>query len=416
MAEIIVKQNGGLHGNVNISGSKNASLPILAACLLSDGKKRISNVPELSDIDTMCLLLEESGAKTEKCENYINIDCAKITNKLSEYSLVNKLRGSFLLAGPLLARKGRVKIPLPGGCPIGTRPIDLHLKGFAALGADISQGHGYVDIKAKKLVGNKIYLDFPSVGATENILMAAVCAQGETIIENAATEPEIVDLADFLNKQGAHISGAGSDTIIISGVSELSPADYSVIPDRIEAGTFMTAFAITKGKGTVSHINCEHIKPVAAKLSEMGVDVKCYEDKIEIDAQNSIHTADIKTMPFPGFPTDMQAPFSALLCVTHGTGIVVETVFENRFLHMGELSRMGAHIKIDGRTSVIEGVKSLTGAHVNAMDLRGGAALALAGMAAKGETTIGGIEHIRRGYEHFCDKLRSIGADIAMCE
>lgn len=415
MSELIVKRKEALMGNVDISGSKNSSLPIMAACVLAEGKSRLFNVPDLSDIKTMCRLMEESGSEVEKNGQELEIDCSGISGKLS-YDMVSKLRGSFLLAGPLLARCGRVKIPMPGGCPIGTRPIDLHLKGFSALGADISQGHGFVELRAKRLHGNRIYLDFPSVGATENIIMAAATAEGETVIENAATEPEIVDLADFVNKQGAKVTGAGGDTITVEGVSNLSPAEHSVIPDRIEAGTFMTAFAITGGKGRISHINSEHIKPVAAKLAEMGVVIEYEGDSILIDASSPIHTADIKTMPFPGFPTDMQAPFSALLSVTKGTGIVVETVFENRFLHMGELNRMGAHIKIDGRTSVIEGVKKLTGAHVAALDLRGGAALVLAGMAANGETRISGVEHIERGYENFHQKLRNLGADIELTE
>lgn len=410
MSELLVKPNGKLTGNVNISGSKNASLPIIAACLLTKGKNRLFNIPDLSDINTMYCLLEESGANISKQKDYTEIDCSNISNRFSEYRLVNKLRGSFLLAGPLLSRLGTVKIPMPGGCPIGTRPIDLHIKGFSALGADISLGHGYVELKAKKLKGCKIYLDFPSVGATENIIMAASLAEGTTIIENAATEPEIEDLADFLIKQGADITGAGSDTISICGVKSLIPISHTVIPDRIEAGTFLTAFAITGGTGNILNINCEHIKPVAAKLMEMGIKLQCHENSIFIDASKPIHAADIKTMPFPGFPTDMQAPFAALMSVTHGTGIVTETVFENRFLHMGELNRMGAHIKVDGRTSIIEGVKHLTGANVNALDLRGGAALALAGLVAAGETRITGIEHIQRGYEHFPEKLRSIGA------
>lgn len=411
MSELIVKKNNALSGEVKISGSKNSSLPIMAACILSEEESRLFNVPDLSDINTMCKILEESGAKIGKYDDCLKIKCEKASGRLS-YNMVNKLRGSFLLAGPLLSRLGHVKIPMPGGCPIGSRPIDLHLKGFAALGADISQGHGFVELRAKKLRGKKIYLDFPSVGATENIIMAAATADGETVIENAATEPEIVDLADFLNKQGAAVSGAGGDTIVIEGAKALSGAEHRIIPDRIEAGTFMAAFAITGGVGRVCGVNCEHIKPVAAKLAEMGTQLKYEGDSVLIDASSPIHTADIKTMPFPGFPTDMQAPFSALLSVTKGTGIIVETVFENRFLHMSELSRMGAHIKTDGRTSVIEGVKRLTGAHVTASDLRGGAALVLAGMAASGETRIGGVEHICRGYEHFPEKLRLLGVDI----
>lgn len=412
MSEIIIKPNGKLKGNIKISGSKNASLPTMAACLLTNGKNQIFNVPELSDINTMCILLEETGAIVSHNEKYIEIDSTNISNPCSDYNLANKLRGSFLISGPLLARLGKVKIPLPGGCPIGTRPIDLHLKGFSLLGAEITQCHGYVELKAKKLKGRKIYLDFPSVGATENIMMASSLAIGTTIIENAATEPEISDLADFLNKQGAKITGAGNDTIIINGVEALKPVSHTVIPDRIEAGTFLLAFAITGGTGKISDINCEHIKPVAAKLMEMGIKLKCHDNFIDIDATKPFHTADIKTLPFPGFPTDMQAPFSALMSISHGTGIVTETVFENRFLHINELNRMGAKIKIDGRTSVIEGVKNLTGAHVNAFDLRGGAALVLAGLVANGETRISGIDHIKRGYENLDEKLRSLGANI----
>ncbi len=416
MPEIIVKPSGALRGSVRVSGSKNASLPIMAACLLTQGTNRLYNIPQLSDISTMCELLADSGAKISLTPEYIEINTENITNNLCLYNLVNRLRGSFLLAGPLLSRLGSVKIPLPGGCPIGSRPIDLHLKGFAALGADISQGHGFIEMSCNRLHGNHIYLDFPSVGATENILMAATLAEGLTVIENAATEPEIADLANFLNNCGAGVSGAGTDKITVEGAGELSAGRHTIIPDRIEAGTFMTAFAITGGRGEISGVNCEHIKPVAAKLSEMGVCVDFAESAIIIDATQPLHTADIKTMPFPGFPTDMQAPLSALLAVTAGTGIVVETVFENRFLHMGELSRMGAEIRIDGRTSVIKGVPSLTGACVNAMDLRGGAALTLAGMIAAGSTRISGIEHIRRGYEKFPEKLRGIGADIEVVE
>lgn len=411
MSDLIVKRKEALTGEVRISGSKNSSLPIMAACILAGGKSCLCNVPDLSDIRMMCCILEEAGAYINRNGSCVEIDCKKISGKLS-YNMVNKLRGSFLLAGPLLSGLGRVKIPMPGGCPIGTRPIDLHLKGFAALGAEVSQGHGYVELKAKRLKGNRIYLDFPSVGATENIIMAAALAEGETVIENAATEPEIVDLAEFLNKMGAKVNGAGTDKVTICGVERLAGAEHTVIPDRIEAGTFMTAFAITGGCGEVSGVNCEHIKPVSAKLAEMGTKLQYGKDSVWIDARAAIRTADIKTMPFPGFPTDMQAPFSALLSVTKGTGIVVETVFENRFLHMGELSRMGAHIKVDGRTSVIEGVKRLTGANVTASDLRGGAALVLAGMTASGETRISGVEHIERGYEAFPEKLRGIGADI----
>lgn len=414
MSEIIVENSGQLNGVVNISGSKNSSLPILAACILCREKNKIMNIPKLSDIQVMYELMKKLGAKIDEEKNGAQIDFENVIDYTAPYELIGKMRGSFLLAGPLLARVGRAKISLPGGCPIGTRPVDLHLKGFAAMGAEIEKGHGYVELRAKRLTGTKIYLDFPSVGATENLIMASVLAKGDTVIENSAAEPEIVDLANFLNKQGAKITGAGSDTIKITGVEELKGTVHSIIPDRIEAGTFMTAIALSRGCAKIRNADFEHIKPIAAKLIEMGV--KVYEEKndIVIDARCDLKTADVKTLPFPGFPTDMQAPFSVLLSTVNGTGLIVETVFENRFLHISELNRMGASIKIDGRTSVIEGNKQLSGTQVNALDLRGGAALVLAGLVAKGETKVGGIHHINRGYEDFIEKLNKIGAKISI--
>lgn len=413
MSKFIVKNSMNLCGDVKVSGSKNSSLPILASTILAKGKNTILNVPNLSDINIMYNLLEGLGAKIDLNSDKVIIDCENITNFSAPYELVGKMRGSFLLSGALLSRLGKARISLPGGCPIGTRPVDLHLKGFSQMGADISQGHGYVELSAKRLKGTKIYLDFPSVGATENIIMAAVLADGETIIENAAAEPEIVDLTDFLIKQGAIIEGSGSDTIKITGVDELKGVTHKVIPDRIEAGTFMVAFSMTKGKGKISNINYNHVKPVCAKLREMGVEIQeLGNDTLSINAEKNLTPSDIKTLPFPGFPTDMQAPFTALLSVVKGTGMVVETVFENRFLHIGELKRMGANIKIDGRTSVIEGVDMLSGTKVNAFDLRGGAALTIAGLCAKGETEVQGVELIDRGYEKFIEKFKNIGAKI----
>lgn len=414
MSKIIVKNSSALRGEITASGAKNSALPILAACILCPGKNRIQSVPALSDIDVMLRMLEELGAKINLDAFGAEVDCSTMQSYTAPYELVGKMRGSFLLAGPLLARLGKARIAMPGGCPIGTRPVDLHLKGFIALGAEASQGHGYIDLQAKSLSGAKIYLDFPSVGATENLIMAAVLAKGETRIENAAAEPEIADLADFLNKQGAKITGAGSDTVQITGVESLSGTTHKIIPDRIEVGTYMAAFAATHGKGRISNVNFAHIKPVAAKLEEMGVHMECGADFIDIDAAKRLRAADIKTLPFPGFPTDMQAPFSAVLSVAEGTGVIVETVFENRFLHMGELKRMGANVRIDGRTSVVEGVEHLSGAAVNALDLRGGAALVIAGMAAKGDTCISGVEHIERGYENLVEKLQRIGANIEL--
>ena len=412
MSEIVIKKSPSLCGNIICSGSKNAALPILAATIMTEGKCIIHNVPRLTDTENMLEILTSLGGICEISVNTAEIDFSVLREYSASYGLMNTFRGSFFLAAPILSRMKRARISMPGGCPIGSRPIDLHLKGFAAMGAEIEYGHGYVDLYCKKLKGAKIYLDFPSVGATENLIMAAALADGETVIENAAAEPEISDLANFLNKQGAKICGAGSDTIRIFGVNRLEPTEYSIISDRIEAGTFMSAFAITGGKGKIENVNPVHLKPVTAKLSEMGAHICEYENYIDIDASHSLNSANIKTLPFPGFPTDMQAQFSALLCETQGAGIIVETVFENRFLHIGELNRMGANIRIDGRSSFIEGGRHLSGANVCAMDLRGGAALVLAGLCADGETRILGANHIKRGYENLCGKLRSIGANI----
>ncbi len=412
MSKIVIKNSGALSGRVECSGSKNSALPVLAATILTHGTSCLYNIPRLSDIENMLLIMSELGAVTVRSGNLLTVDFSRCTGYTAPYEPVSKFRGSFLLAAPLLSRMGRARISMPGGCPIGTRPIDLHLKGFAAMGATIEHGHGFVDLHCKKLSGAKIYLDFPSVGATENLIMAAVLADGTTVIENAAAEPEISDLADFLNKQGAKIEGAGCDTVTVTGVKSLTPCTHTIISDRIEAGTFMSAFAITGGHGTVENVNPLHLKPVTAKLSEMGAKITEGENFIKIDAREQLASANIKTLPFPGFPTDMQAQFSALLCETEGTGIIVETVFENRFLHIGELNRMGADIRIDGRSSVIEGHKNLSGAKVNAFDLRGGASLVLAGLCASGTTEITGVEHIERGYENLSGKLAGLGADI----
>ena len=412
MSKIIVRKSQPLSGNVICSGSKNAALPILASTILTHGVSTLYNIPCLTDTSHMLSILENLGGKCDFNNNCVKLNFADCKNFCAPYEAMGKFRGSFFLAAPLLSRMGRARISMPGGCPIGSRPIDLHLKGFAAMGAQIENGHGFVDLTAKRLHGARIYLDFPSVGATENLIMAAVLAEGQTVIENAAAEPEIVDLAVFLNKQGAEISGMGSDTVTIEGVKELVPKEHTVISDRIEAGTFLSAFAITGGKGTVSRINHLNLNPVTANLAEMGASILETEDSVTIDASNPLLSSDIKTLPFPGFPTDMQAQFSALLCETEGTGVVVETVFENRFLHIAELNRMGANIRIDGRSSVIEGNRALTGAKVTAFDLRGGASLAIAGLCATGETEIEGAEHIERGYEDLCSKLSSLGGNI----
>lgn len=413
MSKIIVKNKVSLNGEVNISGSKNSALPILASCVLSEGTNIIQGLPNLSDIEIMYEILLSLGAQISVHTGEVSINCEKISSCTTPYELVNKMRGSFLLAGALLAKYSHARICMPGGCPIGTRPVDLHLKGFAEMGATISQGYGYIDLSAPRLHGANIYLDFPSVGATENLIMAATLAEGETVIENAAAEPEIEDLSNFLIRCGAKITGAGSDTVRITGVDNLNSTTHKIIPDRIEAGTFMAAIAITRGRGRIKNVDLDHIRPMIAKLKEMGVEIAEEESAIVVDACKALKSTDIKTMPFPGFPTDMQAQFGGLLSTTEGTGLIVETVFENRFLHIGELKRMGANIRIEGRTSVVEGVSELTGTKVNAHDLRGGAALVIAGLAASGVTEISGVEHINRGYENLVGKLSEMGADIS---
>ncbi|MBF8983771.1 UDP-N-acetylglucosamine 1-carboxyvinyltransferase [Lutibacter sp. B2] len=414
MTKIIVQKSGPLKGEVRVSGAKNSVLPILASTLLAKETCILEEIPNLNDVGVIQQVLTSLGANVKKGkeENSLEILTRNIDTCEAPYELMRKMRASFLVMGPLLARKGKARISLPGGCAIGTRPIDLHLKGFQALGADITMGHGYVEASAKKLIGNTIYLDFPSVGATENIMMAATLAEGTTIIENVAQEPEIVDVANFLNAIGAKIKGAGTDTIRIQGVKELGGGRHTVIPDRIEAGTFMVATAMTGGDVLISNVLSDHLKPMIAKLRECGVEIKEGPDSLHIVAKNPIDATDIKTMPYPGFPTDMQAQFTSLLSIAKGTSVVIETIFENRFMHVGELKRMGADIKIEGRSAVVQGVNELQGAEVKATDLRAGAALILAGLVANGETIINDIHHVDRGYVEIEQKLRSLGANI----
>ena len=410
--------NGGrrLTGTVKISGAKNAVLPVIAATLLGQDRETcLDEVPNLDDVTTISEVLKTLGVKVnhDKKEGKLYVDATKIDNITAPYDLVRKMRASFLIMGPLLARLGEAKISLPGGCAIGTRPIDLHLKGFEALGAEIAIGHGYIEAKAPNgLRGARIYLDFPSVGATENILMAAAMAEGQSVIENPAQEPEIVDLANYLNIMGAKIRGAGTNVIKVEGSPKLIAHDYTIIPDRIEAGTYMIAAAMTRGDIYVANAISEHIKPVIAKLKEAGVTVIEDVDGIRVTCDHRPKAVDIKTLPYPGFPTDMQAQFMAMLTISEGTSVVTETVFENRFMHVDELRRMGAKIKIDGRTSVVHGTDVLTGCQVKATDLRAGAAIVLAGLVAEGETQIGYIHHIDRGYDNLVEKLVSLGADI----
>lgn len=412
MLKYIVESTNPLCGEVSVSGSKNAALPIIAACILIDGVAELKNIPRLSDISLMCDILKCFGADVVFSANSLNINCTDLKNHIAPYDLAGKMRGSFLVMGPMLAKYKRARISLPGGCPIGARPVDLHLKGLSALGAKVTQGHGYVEVKAKKLTGARIYLDFPSVGATENIIMAAVLAEGTTTLANASQEPEIIDLANFLCKCGAKIYGIGTDEIQIEGTASLNPCSYTVISDRIEAGTFMTAAVITGGKICLKNVIPSHLSPVTAKLSELGGKISFSENSVTISASDKLRATDIKTMPYPGFPTDMQAVMMALLSVCSGTSVISETIFENRFMHASELCRMGASIKTCGRTAVIEGKHHLTGATVKVSDLRAGAALTIAALAARGKSEILDIYHIERGYDRFDEKLRSLGASI----
>jgi UDP-N-acetylglucosamine 1-carboxyvinyltransferase len=415
MSVFIIDGGVPLKGTVRISGAKNAILPSLAACLLTEEKNILKDVPDLEDVHTMCNLLNSLGAGIifNKKDKEIIVDTSSINKYTAPYELVNQMRASFLVMGPLLARKGRAKVSLPGGCAIGSRPVDLHLKGFSALGANINTGHGYVEASVKgRLTGARIYLDFPSVGATENILMASVLAKGRTIIENAATEPEIVNLATLLVSMGANVTGAGTDTIRVIGTDRLHGTEHTIIPDRIEAGTFMLAAAITGGNVTIENVMTEHIKPVCAKLRESGVEISEELGVVHVKSNQHLKAVDVKTHPYPGFPTDMQAQMTSFLSRAEGTSMIVETIFENRFMHISELKRMGARIKIDGRTAIIEGRVPFMGAQVKATDLRAGAALILAGLCADGKTEISSIHHIDRGYEKMEEKLRAIGARI----
>ncbi|MCF0151516.1 MAG: UDP-N-acetylglucosamine 1-carboxyvinyltransferase [Firmicutes bacterium] len=419
MAKFIVEKAGPLHGEVVISGAKNAVLPILAATVLTDEICTIYDVPRLRDVDVMCRILRSLGKTVEEdYGNHTVIVSGSVNTSTIPYELVKKMRASFFVMGPLVAKTGAANIAQPGGCSIGSRPIDLHIKGLRKLGAKVVIEESLVDASAQQLTGDLVYLDFPSVGATENIMMAAALAKGTSIIENAAEEPEIVDLANFLNKMGAKIKGAGTDSIRIEGVESLHGTKHTVIPDRIETGTFMVAAAISRGNVLVRNCVSDHVRPVIAKLIECGASVSEEGDGIRVNAEGMhLKATSVKTMPYPGFPTDMQAPFMALLTTVEGTSTVNETVFENRFMHADELSRMGANIRVDGRTATVPGDKRpLTGAKVVSTDLRGGAALVLAGLVAEGTTEVGEIYHIERGYERFKEKLNQLGAKVIRVE
>lgn len=415
MEKLIVKGGNRLVGAVKTSGAKNAVLPIIAASILGTTPSHLDEVPMLEDVHTISEVLKCLGLAVECSpeKNVLDIDSTEITSYEAPYELVRTMRASFLVMGPLLARIGKARISMPGGCAIGARPIDIHLKGFEALGVKIEQGHGYIEASAPEgLKGTSIYFDFPSVGATENIMMAASLAEGTTILENAAEEPEIVDLANYLNKMGAKIRGAGTDTIRIEGVEKLHGADYTIIPDRIEAGTYMIAAAMTGGDIVVENVLPEHQKPLIAKLREAGAVVEEDIDKVRVIGKNPLKAVSIKTLPYPGFPTDMQAQMMAMMVIAEGRSKVTETVFENRFMHVVELNRMGAQISTEGRSAVIDGPSKLTGCDVRATDLRAGAAMILAGLVAEGTTRIGDLHHIDRGYENIVAKLKNLGADI----
>ncbi len=415
MEKIIVKGVKKLEGEVDISCAKNSVLPIIAATILCPEDITINNTPMLEDVEVICQLLSQLNCDISfsKINDKLKINTKNLNPVDADTDLIRKMRASFLIMGPMLSRFGYCKLSLPGGCNIGSRPIDLHLKGFKALGADINIGHGFVEVRAKKLIGNRIYLDFPSVGATENILTASILANGTTIIENAAEEPEIEDLARFLNSMGANIEGAGQGKITIHGVKKLKGINYTPIYDRIEAGTFMIAAGITNSIIKINGVNEDHLRPVIEKLKECGIKFnKLSNNSIIVDGTGEKRPVDIKTLPYPGFPTDMQAQMMSLLCLTKGTSIITETIFENRFMHVTELLRMGANIKIDGRTAIIDGAPKLTGAKVKATDLRAGAAMILAGLAAEGETEIGDIYHIDRGYVNVEEKFRNLGAEV----
>ncbi|GMK49159.1 UDP-N-acetylglucosamine 1-carboxyvinyltransferase [Paenibacillus glycanilyticus] len=418
MTKIIVRGGQRLSGTVRVSGAKNAVLPILAASLLAaEGDSVICDVPLLDDVMTIQKVLASLGAKITYNNETMRISAGTISTFEAPYEFVRKMRASFLVMGPLLARIGKVRISLPGGCAIGTRPIDQHLKGFEAMGAEITLGHGFIEASTKaRLKGAKIYLDVASVGATENIMMAAALAEGTTTIENAAKEPEIVDLANYLNAMGAKVRGAGTGEIRIEGVDRMHGVTHNVIPDRVEAGTYMIAAAITGGDVFVENAIGDHLTPVISKLQEMGVEVTESDNGIRVRAPKALRSVDVKTLPHPGFPTDMQSQMMALLLVSEGTSVVTETVFENRFMHVEEFKKMSAQIKVEGRSAFVTGNVPLVGAKVCATDLRAGAALICAGLRADGETEVSGIYHVDRGYVDITGKLAALGADIRRVE
>ena len=413
MIKYIVQGGTKLSGSVTISGAKNAAVAILPATLLVSGPCRIENVPDISDVRLLLEILRDMGAEIRRYgRNTLEIDCTRARNATAPIELVRRIRASYYLIGAELGRFGHAHVAMPGGCNFGVRPIDQHIKGFKALGCTYSLNDGMIEVSAKELRGAHIYLDMVTVGATMNIILAAVKAKGLTVIENAAREPHVVDLANFLNSMGANISGAGTDVIKIRGVEHLKGITYSIIPDQIEAGTYMAAAAATRGDVLVKNVTPKHLESITAKLMEMGVTVVEYDDAVRVRCDGPLSKCNVKTMPHPGFPTDMQPQIAALLSIAQGTSILNESVWENRFRYVEELKRMGAQITVEGKSAIIEGVEYLKGAPVRATDLRAGAAMIIAGLAAHGVTKIEDIEHIQRGYEDIVEKFVGLGADM----
>jgi UDP-N-acetylglucosamine 1-carboxyvinyltransferase len=412
LSKIIITGGKQLKGTVTVSGAKNAILPIIAASLLSAEPVLLDDAPDLLDVSVMGRVVESLGAKIKREGSQLRIHADQINAIEAPHELVSQMRASTYIMGAVLARKGHVRISHPGGCTIGSRPINLHLKGLEALGAEVSMDHGFLDVKAKDLRGASIYLDFPSVGATENIMMTAAMAKGITILQNSAQEPEIVDLANFLNEMGGKIRGAGTSVIHIEGVQEMHGTSHAIIPDRIEAGSYLLMAAAAGGDVLVRNVITAHLESLLAKMEEAGINFIEEDEGIRVTGDGIYQAVDVKTQVHPGFPTDLQAPFLAFLCTARGSAILTETVFENRFMHVDELIRMGAQIKIEGRSALIRGVERLTGAPVKATDLRAGAALILAALAAEGTTEITGVHHIDRGYEKIVEKLAGLGAQI----
>ena len=414
MSSYIIEGGRKLQGETYVSGSKNASLPIMAATILNKGISKLYNIPNIHDTQMMIEILKSLGCKVKKNGNKVVVDSSNVTKFEIPENLMREMRSSVVLAGGIIGRYKKAIFSYPGGCDIGARPIDLHLKGFEKLGIKVEEDYGKINCTAEEIEGTEIHLDFPSVGATENVMLASVLAKGTTVIINAAMEPEIVDLQNFLNKMGAKVEGAGSNIVKIEGVNQLKDVSYNIMPDRIEAGTLLCAIAITGGKIKLNKVNPEHIAPVLDKLQEAGCKIESKTDVIFLEATKRLKAVNIRTMPYPGFPTDMQAIISAVMCVSSGTSIVVENIFENRYKYMQELQRMGAKIKIEGKTAIIKGTRKLYGSTVKATDLRGGASMVLAGLVAKGRTEVDEIKYILRGYEGLDKKLNSLGASVIL--